>query len=153
MIRNRSPGPPRIGTTITGSRPALPFRPPTQPPKARKTEQRRRSTCGQRSIVSSPTCTTSSYKLLQTLINGVFAYLYHVIASDSAGCINWLLPDEEGDAGLACVRSGQRKVFKGVSSDEEFRVVIRTSDRCNHCLLRQVHSIVRISWRDGQACL
>ena len=61
--------------------------------------------------------------VVNVLINGVFAYLYHVIASDSAGCLNWLLPEEEGDAGLACVRLGHRKVFKDASSNEEFSLL------------------------------
>ena len=56
--------------------------------------------------------------VVNVLINGVFAYMYHVIASDSAGCLNWLLPEEEGDAGLACVRLGQRNVFKDARNNE-----------------------------------
>ena len=61
--------------------------------------------------------------MVNVLINGVFAYLYHVIASDSAGCLNLLLSEEEGDAGLACVRLGHRKVFKDASSNEEFSLL------------------------------
>jgi hypothetical protein len=61
--------------------------------------------------------------VVNVLFNGVFAYLYDFIASESSGCLNWLLPEDEGDAGLACVRLGQRNVFKDASRNHEFSLL------------------------------
>ena len=52
-------------------------------------------------------------------LNGVFAYLYHAIASDPHGCLGSLLPDEDGDPARACTELGKRTVLKRESGNQE----------------------------------
>ncbi len=52
-------------------------------------------------------------------LNGVFAYLYHAIASDPHGCLGSLLPVEDGDAARACTELEKRTVLKRESGNQE----------------------------------